>query len=766
MAAARVVQAVFILSCCGIFAPISIAVRAQLANSPWPAFGGDAAHTRRSPYEGPVGTGVYVKWSFRTGNSVQSSPAIGVDGTVYVGSLDTKFYALNGTTGALRWSFTTDGIIVSSPAISAQGNVYFGAGSKLYALNSVTGTQAWTYSTGDIVYSSPNVGPDGTVYFGSYDHKVYALNGTTGALLCSFATGDRVYSSPAVASPAGVNTVYVGSLDGSMYALFAGNGSLRWSFATGGFILSSPAVDSDGTVYFGSYDQKWYAVAGTSGVLKWESESNLVGATVSSSAAVDNDGYIYFGSRHFTSQAPDGVFSLDTSTGAVRWHTSTQTGVFGSVVIDAGGLVFSAGGEGTPYEIYALNRATGTVKWNFTALDPDGDVYSSPAIGINNMLYIGSNDQHLYALATCPFGSYCAPPSFAVTPCPDFGVTCPLGSVTPLPCESGTFKNISGVSPCLPCLRGYYCPRSAGQPTICPQGAFCPASSKNSALCRAGTYNPEFGRDSEDACIDCPRGFSCPSAGMSAPTVCDPGTISQGGSSTCIGCLEGFSTNAKSGQTACDACPVGTYCARDGCGECTSCGNGFTTSGPGADSPLLCQPAPTSGFMEVYGKQVLAPVLSAFVSLLLLLLRMRYVDRSWSAYPVHDMLRKRLKLYLSSAPSEPLFVRDVLEILEHIQVNVPAAKDDALADSLVASIKTRCRFEPLSFLSGAVPNPLQRCGYERYTLDGATLWRQKQRIVDDVITALTSTSFETPSANASSVEMVVVKSDLHRQSLQ
>jgi len=33
-------------------------------------------------------------WEFKTGNYVRSSPAIGSDGTVYIGSMDNKLYAL------------------------------------------------------------------------------------------------------------------------------------------------------------------------------------------------------------------------------------------------------------------------------------------------------------------------------------------------------------------------------------------------------------------------------------------------------------------------------------------------------------------------------------------------------------------------------------------------------------------------------------------------------------------------------------------------
>ena len=39
-------------------------------------------------------------WEFRTGGPVLSSPAIGSDGTVYVGSRDYRLYAINGKSGS------------------------------------------------------------------------------------------------------------------------------------------------------------------------------------------------------------------------------------------------------------------------------------------------------------------------------------------------------------------------------------------------------------------------------------------------------------------------------------------------------------------------------------------------------------------------------------------------------------------------------------------------------------------------------------------
>ena len=69
---------------------------------------------------------------------VESSPAIGSDGTVYVGSWDKKLYAINGKTGVKLWEFET--------GKSQRG-----------------------------VASSPAIGPDGTVYVGSYDNNLYAI---------------------------------------------------------------------------------------------------------------------------------------------------------------------------------------------------------------------------------------------------------------------------------------------------------------------------------------------------------------------------------------------------------------------------------------------------------------------------------------------------------------------------------------------------------------------------------------------------------------
>ena len=108
-----------------------------------------------------------------------SSPAIGADGTVYVGSDDDKVYALDGATGAKKWEFETGGGVYSSPAIGADGTVYVGSDdNKVYALDGATGPRSGS-SRPVTGHSSPAIGADGTVYVGSADRKVYALEGAS-----------------------------------------------------------------------------------------------------------------------------------------------------------------------------------------------------------------------------------------------------------------------------------------------------------------------------------------------------------------------------------------------------------------------------------------------------------------------------------------------------------------------------------------------------------------------------------------------------------
>ena len=62
-----------------------------------------------------------------------SSPAVGSDGTVYVGSYNGKLFALDGETGIKKW-FLVVGQVYSSLTIGPDGILYLGSWDNVYAL--------------------------------------------------------------------------------------------------------------------------------------------------------------------------------------------------------------------------------------------------------------------------------------------------------------------------------------------------------------------------------------------------------------------------------------------------------------------------------------------------------------------------------------------------------------------------------------------------------------------------------------------------------
>jgi len=96
-----------------------------------------------------------LKWLYKTGNPVISSPKIGLDGTVYVGSVDNYLYAITSTgKGFLFRSYIK------------------------FIFPFFLGSLIWFFQTSDWISSSPALGQDGSIYVGSYDCYLYSISST------------------------------------------------------------------------------------------------------------------------------------------------------------------------------------------------------------------------------------------------------------------------------------------------------------------------------------------------------------------------------------------------------------------------------------------------------------------------------------------------------------------------------------------------------------------------------------------------------------
>ena len=369
--------------------------------APWPMRGYCPQRWARAPWIGPEAPD--VAWSHQTGGYVYASPAIGSDGTVYVGSHDGLLYAIE-SDGSLRWAYPAGAKLSSSPALGADGTVYFGAHDGLLHAVAPDGTQRWSFGTDASLTSSPVVGPDGVVYIGGTTDVVaesgtpipvgmlYALE-PDGSLRWTFETHKPMLSSPSIGHD---GAVYVGSgeeLDGDgvgdgsweqgqLYAVEP-DGTLRWSFATEAPMLSSPTVGADGTIYVGSNDHHLYAVS-ADGSLAWGFETE---GSVVSSAAIGRDGALYVGSL-------DGLLYAITPAGDLSWSFRTGGAVLSSPAIDSEGTVYVGSFYGDA--LHAL-ASDGAELWTLQLPD-DAHVDSSPALSGSGGLVFGALDGAVYAV--------------------------------------------------------------------------------------------------------------------------------------------------------------------------------------------------------------------------------------------------------------------------------------------------------------------------------------------------------------------------------
>jgi outer membrane protein assembly factor BamB len=323
-----------------------------------------------------------------------SSPAIAPDGTVYVGSADHFLYALK-SDGTIKWKYETGSDLLASPAIGSDGTVYIGSGDRqIYAINP-NGTLKWIVPTKSVFTSSAAIASDGTIYVAgtNIDRTIFScVSNSSCSKTITQACGPGFPPCPTdetcVTGQATGYTV-IAQL-GDFYSLTdeGSQGKIKWTVGLSGEVHSSPAIASDGTIYIGSngdfvFDRSnvcdntsvfppsavdssrpvnghFYAI-NPDGTLKWA--FNTLGHVISS-PAIGSDGTIYVGSQH-----PTKFYGKDRST--LVDESSAATGF-----------------------MYAINP-NGTPK---CLRDLFGDIDSSPAIGSDSTIYVGSDNFHVYAL--------------------------------------------------------------------------------------------------------------------------------------------------------------------------------------------------------------------------------------------------------------------------------------------------------------------------------------------------------------------------------
>ena len=274
-----------------------------------------------------------VRWKFKTANAVYSTPAVSGDLAVFA-SADGNIYAVNAGSGKESWRYTTDRPIVASPAIAApnptNGTVYIGSSeSKFRALDLFSGKLLWQFDgLGGFVETRPLL-YDGKVIFGAWDQYLYALDAKTGKLAWKW-KGDKAGTllSPAACWPIAANgTIFFAAPDRKMTAVDAKTGAQIWR--TGAYVVrESIGLSEDQTrFYVRAMNDFFYAFSTTAPQPQklWELNAAF-GYDINSAMLVEKNGVVFYGTKN------DLLFALDARTGAVQWEHKLGTGVMNTVV--------------------------------------------------------------------------------------------------------------------------------------------------------------------------------------------------------------------------------------------------------------------------------------------------------------------------------------------------------------------------------------------------------------------------------------------------
>jgi outer membrane protein assembly factor BamB len=372
-------------------------------NSDWVQFRGKGGRgvsaARISP---PLGVRWKIKLQQQEEKIESLNPPVVLGDTIYFGSADGNFYALDAESGYMRWVFKSGAEINSIPYVD-RDNVYFGSkDGKLYALSRKTGEEVWNFPVTNqinsqverykdyIIFTEDAVAihflsPDGKEQFYIDNYGWYNYTFLISDDVMYFATGPSVE----LIGPFDINKrEFLWFLP--YYDIAAG-----W--------YSFPAVRRE-LLYFGTateMEMGFYAYNRHTGSLAWRQRSE--GIWKGSAADIFN---LYWRNTELLDFLAPAVWknlviftgpdtaarAFDAKTGALRWQHTFDEYVSSAPTIAGDKLYFGLLGDAP--RLVCLSARDGELRWS---METEGAILSAPVIAGKRIVF-GTDKSVFYVL--------------------------------------------------------------------------------------------------------------------------------------------------------------------------------------------------------------------------------------------------------------------------------------------------------------------------------------------------------------------------------
>lgn len=376
----------------------------------WVQFRGEGGRgVSASSIKPPLG----VRWKIKlqdTPEKIKSlNPPVVIGNTIYFGSDDGNFYALDVESGYMRWVFKSGAAINSIP-YADKDKVYFGSkDGKLYALSRDTGQEIWNFPTMSEINSQVQrygdyiifVGDADAVYFLSPEGREQFRIDNPGWYNYTFLMADDVMYFGTGPRTEIVGPYDINKRDFLWYLNFREIDAIWYSVtAVRGNLLYFGTADVYGDMYLGfhAFDRNTGRLVWQQrreGILRHWAPEDIWTLFLRSVELLDFMAPVVWRDLVIFAGGDSAARAFDAKTGIMRWEKVFDTPVSSAPTAAGGRVYFGVLGDDThPPRLVCISARDGRLLWQ---MDIEGSVLSAPVIAGKRIIF-GTDDSVFYVL--------------------------------------------------------------------------------------------------------------------------------------------------------------------------------------------------------------------------------------------------------------------------------------------------------------------------------------------------------------------------------